>query len=717
VIVEPSNTQEQRLSGCAPQHQILFDPVQIGPVIAPNRFYQVPHASGMTEANPRVRAAFREVKAEGGWGVVSTGAVSIHPSSDDSPLPFARLWNDADIRSHALAVDAIHRHGSLAAVELWHGGAAAMNRSSRLPPLSPSGIPWAATHIGFMGQQRPRTMDHHDIKAVVDWQYQATKRAISAGFDIIYVYAGMGYLGHQFLLPEYNYRQDEYGGPLVNRVRFVREMLEATRAAAEGKAAVALRISLELLRGKPSPDYESEAHGVVSLLADIPDLWDVKMDSSPTDCGASRFRAEGAHEPIIDFVKTVTQKPVVGVGRFTSPDAMVSQVRRGVLDLIGGARASIADPFLPEKIRTGRSSDIRECIGCNICIASWHDGVPVRCTQNATAGEEWRKDWHPERFRTVTSPKHLLVVGSGPAGLEAALVAAKQGFEVTVAEADRDFGGRVLFESGLPGLAAWGRVRDYRLNALRQMGNVALYPDSALDSDQIQAFDADHVAIATGSRWTKHRYSSLELPSTVLEGARVYTPDDVKAGQVIQGRVLVYDFDNYYLAGVMAEYLAKQGCDVIYATPAGNASAWTFMTNEQPFVYQSLAAASVDIRTALELVDFDGQTAHLKGLFDQKPEQHSVDAVMMVGMRQPNDALYHALLNQYEGVDAGSRPSIRRIGDVLAPGAIVHAVYSGHEFARSLVSGEQDLYLRDEPIASAEPIAVFDALSGELEPR
>ena len=116
-------------------------------------------------------------------------------------------------------------------------------------------------------------------------------------------------------------------------------------------------------------------------------------------------------------------------------------------------------------------------------------------------------------------------------------------------------------------------------------------------------------------------------------------------------------------------------------------------------------------------MDFDGQTAHLKGLFDQKPEQHSVDAVMMVGMRQPNDALYHALLNQYEGVDAGSRPSIRRIGDVLAPGAIVHAVYSGHEFARSLVSGEQDLYLRDEPIASAEPIAVFDALSGELEPR
>lgn len=134
-------------------HKILFEPLQIGPVTAPNRFYQVPHASGMTEANPRVRAAFRATKAEGGWGVVSTGAVSIHPSSDDSPLPFARLWDDNDIESHSMTCEAIHEHGALAAIELWHGGAAVMNRTSRIAPYSPSGIPWVATHVGFMGQQ------------------------------------------------------------------------------------------------------------------------------------------------------------------------------------------------------------------------------------------------------------------------------------------------------------------------------------------------------------------------------------------------------------------------------------------------------------------------------------------------------------------------------------------------------------------------------------
>ena len=237
--------KSSNLDSCHSHHRILFDPIKIGPVVAPNRFYQVPHASGMTESNPRVRAAFRGTKAEGGWGVVSTGAVSIHPSSDDSPLPFARLWNDADIASHALTTEAVHKHGSLAAVELWHGGAVVMNRTSRLPPLSPSGVPWAATHIGFMGQQRPKPMDGKDIDAVLNWQRAATRRALDAGFDIIYVYAGMGYLGYEFLLPEYNWRTDGYGGSLENRTRFVREMLEVTRDEAGSRAAVALRISLE----------------------------------------------------------------------------------------------------------------------------------------------------------------------------------------------------------------------------------------------------------------------------------------------------------------------------------------------------------------------------------------------------------------------------------------------------------------------------------------
>ena len=224
---------------------------------------------------------------------------------------------------------------------------------------------------------------------------------------------------------------------------------------------------MQELRGRPSEVAPSEAHEVIGYLKDAPDLFDVKMDYSATDCAASRYTAEGSHEGVVDFVKTVTAKPVVGVGRFTSPDTMVSMIRRGVLDFIGGARPSIADPFLPQKIDEGREEDIRECIGCNICISSWHDGVWVRCTQNPTAGEEWRRGWHPEIVRK-DSAGQVLVVGGGPAGLEAALTLARRGFDVALAEKNRDFGGRLLWETRLPGLREWFRVADYRLGPASQ---------------------------------------------------------------------------------------------------------------------------------------------------------------------------------------------------------------------------------------------------------
>lgn len=214
-----------------PRHDILFQPVQIGPKVAKNRFFQVPHASGMTNAAPRVRAAFRGMKAEGGWGVVCTGACSVDPSSDDSPFPNATLWDDADIKAHALMAEAVHEHGALAGVELWHGGAAAMNRTSRDVPLSPSGVPWMATHVGFMTAARPKVMDARDIRNLIRWHEDAAKRAEQAGFDILYVYSGMGYLPYQFLLSDYNSRTDAYGGSVRNRVRLTEELIDAVRQA------------------------------------------------------------------------------------------------------------------------------------------------------------------------------------------------------------------------------------------------------------------------------------------------------------------------------------------------------------------------------------------------------------------------------------------------------------------------------------------------------
>jgi len=683
-----------------PRYDVLFEPVRIGPVTAPNRFYGVPHASGMTNRMPRTRAAFRAMKAEGGWGVVCTGAVSIDPSSDDSPLPFATLWDETDVRSHALMVDSVHAHGALAGIELWHGGASVMNRASRIPPLSPSGIPWMSTHVAFMGNQRPRMMDREDIRWLLHWQAEGARKARSAGFDIVYVYAGMGYLPHQFLLPDWNHRDDEYGGCVANRVRIVRELLETTHEAVGGRCAVALRISLEELRARPSETHESEAHEVVGLLADLPDLWDVKMDSSPTDCSTSRFAESGSHEPVIDFVRSLTRKPVVGVGRFTSPDAMVRQIRAGILDLIGAARPSIADPFLPRKIDEGREEDIRECIGCNICISSWYDGVPVRCTQNPTAGEEWRRGWHAERVQPAASNSSVLVVGAGPAGLECALTLGRRGYEVSLADAAGELGGRLRFESRLPGLSAWRRVLDWRQGQLEKLPNVAVYRGNRLTAKDILDLAPRHVVLATGARWSRMLYSTAEVPSGRIDDPKVYTPDDIAEGTEPESPIVLFDFDNYYLGGALAEQLARRGGKVTYVTPGGHASAWTFMTNEQPPLHRALASAGVAIRTLSRVTQYTGDEVRIADLFTGATSSLECRSLVIVGARFPATTRCHALLeNPMQWSEAGIA-SVTRIGDAIAPGAIAHAVYGGHRYARELDEAAQSyIPRRDAPLA------------------
>ena len=687
-----------------PRYDILFEPVRIGPKTAPNRFYQVPHASGMTNANPHVRAAFRGMKAEGGWGVVCTGACSVHPSSDDSPFPFASLWDDADVKSHAVMTDAVHAHGALAGVELWHGGAAAVNRTTRHAPLSPSGVPWMATHVGFMSSQRPKIMDKADIREMRGWYHDAAIRAERAGFDILYVYSGMGYLPYQFLLTEYNQRTDEYGGPMQNRVRLTRELIDTVRQATGGRCAVALRISMQELRSRPSANAESEAHEAIGHLKDDPDLFDVKMDYSVTDCAASRFTPEGSHEPIIDFVKKVTSKPVVGVGRFTSPDTMVSQIRRGVLDLIGGARPSIADPFLPQKINEGREADIRECIGCNMCISSWHDGVWVRCSQNPTAGEEWRRGWHPEKTKK-DGKGSVLVVGGGPAGLEAALTLGRRGFEVSVAERSRQFGGRLLWEAALPGLKQWFRVVDYRLGQLRQMPNVHLYPESEMSAEDVLGFGAEHVVIATGSGWLPVLCNNTEIPSGTLDAPRIYTPADLMRGVVPEGPVAVFDYDNYYLGSAVAEDLAAKGCAVTYITTAGAAAAWSFMTNEQPLVHKALTQRGIAFRTLETVTGFDGETLHLAQFFTNEPRSIPARSLVIVGQRQGGSALHDAL--QAADLAAAGIRSLHLTGDAYAPGAVVHAVYNGHKTAQELGHAAGEITVRrDFPFPpDAQPAA------------
>ncbi len=665
-----------------PRHDILFEPIKIGPVTAKNRFYQVPHCTGLGWLRPRMLADLRATKAEGGWGVVCTEYCSIHPSSDDLPYPSASLWDTGDIRAHALMTAKVHAHGALAGVELCIGGARMANLHTREVPLGVTSMPNLAGD-----PYQTRAMDRDDIRDVRRWHRNAALRAREAGFDIVYIYATHGYLLSQFLSGATNTRSDEYGGSLANRVRLVRELIEETRDAVGDRCAVALRFSAEQGGGGDGNPVTGEHRDMIGLLAEAPDLWDININDYSLEMGVSRFVKEASLEPYMSYVKSVTTKPVVTVGRFTSPDTMASQIRRGIVDFIGAARPSIADPFLPRKIEEGRPEDIRECIGCNICYTGDGKSVPIRCTQNPTMSEEWRRGWHPENIGRRKSDSRVLVVGAGPAGLEAARALGQRGYAVMLAEAARELGGRVTREAALPGLSEWARVRDYRTTQIAKMDNVEVFRESRLSVADVLDVAADHVVVATGSAWRRDGVGRFTFkPMTITAPmTAVFTPDDIMAGNMPAGRVVLFDDDSYYLGSVIAERLVQVGCEVVFVTPDDRVASWGSYTAEQVRTQRRLIEAGVEIIAAHGVTAYDGQVATLACAYTGRPKKIAGSALVLVTSRNPDDALYRDLQAvMAAGGAKGAPKTLKRIGDCDAPAIIAAAVFAGHRYAREL---------------------------------
>jgi dimethylamine/trimethylamine dehydrogenase len=607
-------------------------------------------------------------------------------------------------------VDGVHKWGALAAIELCHAGGLANALDSRYvaPAMHQFPTPW-------MPQTYTYEADAGDLARIVRCFGEAARRGIDAGFDILTVHGTHGALPVQALSRHFNRRTDGYGGSLENRARLWLEILEAVREAADGQCAVATRFSIDQLSGPAGVEAEDEGLAFVELATrrGLLDLWDVNISSLQEwgeDAGPSRFYKTNHEAPWTVRVKQITTVPVVGVGRFTDPDEMLRALASGQLDIVGCARPSIADPWLPRKVDEGRPEDISECIGCNMCVARFEYGVPIVCTQNPTALEEYRRGWHPERFAPADLPGPVLVVGAGPAGLECARVLARRGVEVHLADADAEVGGHLRQVIRLPGLAEWGRVVTWREGQLQREETAKILRGvGQVTAEDVLGYGATRVVLATGAAWAGDGVSGLgpdPIPGVDADLAAFLTPEQLWAGKPMGERVVVLDGDGYFTAISLAQLLAGQGRRVTIVTPFDKVAPMCDFTLEGVNLRRMMRETGIAQRTAHWAARVESGPETLVHLFDcygegyrrttgprpgeppRRPapiaETLAADTVLLCTARRSNDGLWRALKAREEAWAPAGITGIWRAGDCLAPRYLADAIFDGHRLGREL---------------------------------
>ena len=695
-----------------PKYDILFEPIRIGPKTLKNRFYQVPHCIGAGSERPGTQAANRAMKAEGGWGAVCTEYCSIHPESDDVHRVSARIWDDGDVINLRHLTDSCHKFGCLVGIEMWYGGPHAPCMESRAVPRGPSAYASEFEHLTYCHEA-----DQDDIRDLIDMYVKAARRAERAGFDIVYVYGAHSYLPLQFLSKFYNKRTDKYGGSLENRARFWLETLAAVKKAVGDNCAIATRFALDTLYGPSGVEVGDDGLKFIELVTreGLVDLWDVNVGDIAEwgeDAGPSRFYKAGHQQPWTNEVKKLTKTPVLGVGRVTSPDDMVNAIRSGKLDIIGAARPSISDPFLPKKVEEGRIEDIRECIGCNVCISRWEiGGPPLICTQNATAMEEYRRGWHPEKFEKAKNPCSVLVVGAGPSGMECARVLALRGYDIHLVEAEKEIGGSVRDVMRYPGLSEWGRVITYRDIQLKKLKNVEVITGKRLSADDVIKYGADKVVIATGSSWAGDGHNGVThsaMAGVDASSAQFCTPEQVMAGKKLGSRVVVLDADGYFTGVGMAELAADQGKEVAIVTQLAEVGPYTEYTLEGSNLHRMLHEKHIrchvrhwvqdvepgnEVKVRIFNVYREGYRRTTEPRTGQYPRRQSTEAldlacdtVILVTSRLSNNALFREVKARQGEWQKNGVQAVYQVGDCYAPRMIADAVFDGHRLAREFES-------------------------------
>ena len=660
-----------------PRHDVLFEPLQIGSKVFRNRFYSVPHAA-FPIGRRLSDVGFRRTKAEGGWAAVCGGVISIRPDSWSGFVP--RLWDDVDRAVLARTAREVRSQGALAGIELGHAGGLGAGEKFA-PAFGVSQVPDLER-----GRFLPKEADLGEIRELLDDWIDAANRAAELGYDIVYAYGGHGMLPAQFLSPHFNRRTDAYGGPLENRARFWLELLEGMRSRIGDRCLIAGRIAAETFSA--AGVSAAETLRFIEMADEFVDLWDVNVGHSwPADSAPWRAEPEGYQLQWSGKVRSVTTRPIVGVGRVTTPDAMVDILRSGVWDFIGAARPGIADPFLPRKIEEGRYEDLRECTGGNFCIAMETTGIGLSCVQNPTIGEEYRRGWHPERFAPLPDRDiRVLIVGAGPAGMECARVLGERGAtSVHLVDSGGEIGGHLRWLRRVPGHGGLGRAADYRITQLGRLEHVVVATSRELNADHVLAYGADVVVIASGSRWvgvdTALGWPPLEQ---ITGGPAILTPEDVMVHDVRPtGSTVIWDGHGGGVAAGVAELLAVEGHLPGFATPFDRVAPALDATFEGGPCRSRLHDLGIEPRTGVTPVRFTGGGLVLRNGWG---EESTVDceALVLVAHRVSDDGLYRDLRgNESQWGEAGIR-HVWRVGDCVAPRALGLVIADGHRLGREI---------------------------------
>ena len=657
----------------------LFSPLRIGPVEARNRIIFGAHFTMFSEpaqtwGEPGFHGArlgrYVEDRARGGAGVIIVGQTQVHPTTAYQMPNNATAWDEAAVPHFRQVTDAIHAHGALAFIQLAHNGGVNFGAWSKLPVWAPSNV--------VNSTEAPKALEHHEIEELVEYFARSARNAVVGGFDGIEIHGAHGYLIHEFLSPRSNKRTDEYGGSLENRMRFAVEVLHAVRAAAGASTAVGLRLvgDEEATHGDALTADDAaqigarfEALGLVDFLnvsVGISGIGMVRPLYTPHQLGVYAART------VKEAVRAV---PVFAVHRILTPDEAEGIVERGDADAVTLVRALIADPEWPEKARSGAADAIRLCTGCNQgCYGNLTQGLPITCVTNPAVGRDAALGWG-----TVTRApqvKQVVVVGGGPAGLEAAWVAAARGHRVTLLERGPQLGGKIRLAQLLPGRAEIADFADWRAAECGRRGvDVRLNTEASVES--VLALQPDAVIVATGGRATK-RGSSKFFPMPVAGCEQDFVIDHETAllrPDELGNRVVVFDVVGHIEAIGLGELLAAMHKDVTVLTPLP----LPINLDRETMGYALPRAVQAGMQwrpnTALAGIG-DHQVTLIDALSRGLEQIDRVDTVVIRTNGLPNDALYFAL--------QGKVPEVVRVGDAVAVRPADRAIFDGHMAGRGL---------------------------------